>query len=171
MDKIYAEKMITEYGKSLYSFCLYTTNDRDKADDLYQQTFITVFEKDELESVSNPKAYLVSIAANIWKNTVRKIMWRRKIADIVFLEEDELAKIATKDPSVEEIVERRQEEIELKKQFFHLPEKQRIVILMFYMENMSIEEISAALHIPSGTVKSRLNKAKIRLKERLTDGK
>jgi len=42
-----------------------------------------------------------------------------------------------------------------------------MVILMFYMEEMSLNEISDALGIPVGTVKSRLHQAKSRLKERM----
>lgn len=48
-----------------------------------------------------------------------------------------------------------------------LPDKMRIVILMYYMENMSVDEIAEVLKIPSGTVKSRMHQAKNRLKERL----
>ena len=48
-----------------------------------------------------------------------------------------------------------------------LPDKYRMVILMFYMEEMSLNEISDALKIPEGTVKSRLHQAKSRLKERM----
>ena len=42
----------------------------------------------------------------------------------------------------------------------NLPEKMRVVILLYYMENMQIAEIAEVLHIPTGTVKSRLHKAK-----------
>lgn len=48
-----------------------------------------------------------------------------------------------------------------------LPEKYRIVILLFYMEELSIEEISAVQNIPKGTVKSRLHQARKLLKQQL----
>ena len=65
---------------------------------------------------------------------------------------------------------RRQEEERVRACVLMLPEKHRIVILMYYMEEMSIEEIAHALAIPTGTVKSRLNKARSTLKEKLRYG-
>lgn len=48
-----------------------------------------------------------------------------------------------------------------------LPEKIRLVIIMFYVEDYSIKEIKQALNIPEGTVKSRLNKGRALLREQL----
>ena len=50
-----------------------------------------------------------------------------------------------------------------------LPDKLRIVALLFYMEDRKVEEISNILHIPQGTVKSRLHKARKILREKLED--
>lgn len=50
-----------------------------------------------------------------------------------------------------------------------LPDKMRVVILMYYMEEMKIEDIAKALEVPAGTIKSRLHQAKSRLRERLGD--
>ena len=48
-----------------------------------------------------------------------------------------------------------------------LPEKIRLVIIMFYVEDYSIKEIKRVLNIPEGTVKSRLSKGRALLKEQL----
>ncbi|MBQ5994641.1 MAG: sigma-70 family RNA polymerase sigma factor [Clostridia bacterium] len=50
-----------------------------------------------------------------------------------------------------------------------LPEKLRITVVLFYIEGFRIEEISEILKIPKGTVKSRLNTGRKRLKELLED--
>lgn len=49
-----------------------------------------------------------------------------------------------------------------------LPPEQRQVIVLRFMQELSYEEIGAALHLPAGTVKSRLNRAKAALKEILS---
>ena len=46
MNKVDAEMLINEYGKALYSFCLYSTRDKESADDLYQETFLVALGKD-----------------------------------------------------------------------------------------------------------------------------
>ena len=49
-----------------------------------------------------------------------------------------------------------------------LPDKFRQVVVLFYIEEFSVKEIKAILHIPEGTIKSRLSKARDLLKQHLT---
>ncbi|SNU09920.1 RNA polymerase sigma-70 factor, ECF subfamily [Lachnospiraceae bacterium] len=167
MESVSIEKYIEEYGKDVYSFCMYLTKNRFDADDLYQQTFLVAYEKGSIDSDKNPKSYLITIAVNIWNNQIRKTMWRRKKADIIQYDEDALERIEDKDGSIEEELIDKEEKNRIRKIVDTLPDKMRIVILMFYMEDMSIEDIAAALKIPAGTVKSRLFKAKKILKEKM----
>ena len=167
MESVSIEKYIEEYGKDVYSFCMYLTKNRFDADDLYQQTFLVAYEKGSIDYDKNPKSYLITIAVNIWNNQIRKTMWRRKKADIIQYDEDALERIEDKDGSIEEELIDKEEKNRIRKIVDTLPDKMRIVILMFYMEDMSIEDIAAALKIPAGTVKSRLFKAKKILKEKM----
>lgn len=161
------EKYIEKYGKDIYSFCVYLTRNKNDAEDLYQQTFLTAVEKDELDGVQNPKSYFISIAVNLWNNQKRKFLWRKKKADIVYFQDDNLEQLADHAQTVEEQV-LRQEEIEtVRKCIVGLPDKMRIVILLYYRENLTIDEIAVLLKIPSGTVKSRMHQAKNKIKERL----
>ena len=164
------EKYITEYGRDIYSFCMYTTRNKDDADDLYQQTFLVAYEKDDIDETRNPKAYLITIAANIWNNHIRKKLWRKRSADVIYLEDDDLMQLRDSSRSVEEEAIYSEEERIVRNAVRTLPEKHRIVILMYYMEEIPIRDIAAALGIPEGTVKSRLNKAKELLKGRLNYG-
>ena len=168
MNQNLIKKYIVDYGKDLYSFCVYLTGSRDKADDLYQQTFLTAIEKGNLDDTQNPKAYLIAITVNLWKNQKKKYAVRNKKANIIYLEADNPEQLADGSESVEEQLIREEEKRLVRKLVESLPDKLRIVILMFYMEDMSLLEISKALHIPVGTVKSRIHQAKSRLKERMS---
>lgn len=161
------EKYIEKYGKDIYSFCVYLTRNKNDAEDLYQQTFLVTIEKDEMNEVKNPKSYFISIAVNLWNNQKRKFLWRKKKADIVYFQDESLEQFADNAKTVEEQV-LRQEEIEtVRRCVAGLPDKMRIVILLYYKENMTVDEIADVLKIPSGTVKSRMHQAKKRIKERL----
>ena len=168
MDQDLMKKYIVDYGKDVYSFCVYLTGSRDKADDLYQQTFLTAIEKGNLDDSQNPKSYLIAIAVNLWKNQKKKYAVRNKKASIIYLEADNPEQLADGSESVEEQLIREEEKRLVRKLVDSLPNKLRIVILMFYMEDMSLLEISKVLHIPVGTVKSRIHQAKSRLKERMS---
>jgi RNA polymerase sigma-70 factor (ECF subfamily) len=168
MDQI--EHYINEYGKQIYSFCVYITGDRDAADDLYQQTFLVAIEKNEIREDQNPKSYLLSIAVNLWNNQRRKYLWRRKKVNVVFFEEGAEDQLMDRSPSVEDEAEHRDEINRIRQAVQTLPDKLRIVILMHFMEEMSVEEVARVLEIPAGTVKSRIHKAKAVLREKLTKG-
>lgn len=168
MNQNLMKKYIVDYGKDIYSFCVYLTGSRDKADDLYQQTFLTAIEKGNLDDTQNPKAYLIAITVNLWKNQKKKYAVRNKKANIIYFETDNPEQLADGSESVEEQLIREEEKRLVRNLVNNLPEKLRIVILMFYMEDMSISEIAEALHIPVGTVKSRIHQAKSRLKERMS---
>ena len=168
MDQI--EHYINEYGKQIYSFCVYITGDRDAADDLYQQTFLVAIEKNEIREDQNPKSYLLSIAVNLWNNQRRKYLWRRKKVNVVFFEEGAEDQLMDRSSSVEDEAEQRDEINRIRQAVQTLPDKLRIVILMHFMEEMSVEEVARVLEIPAGTVKSRIHKAKAVLREKLTKG-
>ena len=168
MNQNLMKKYIVDYGKDIYSFCVYLTGSRDKADDLYQQTFLTAIEKGNLDDTQNPKAYLIAITVNLWKNQKKKYAVRNKKANIIYFETDNPEQLADGSESVEEQLIREEEKRLVRNLVNNLPEKLRIVILMFYMEDMSLLEISKVLHIPVGTVKSRIHQAKSRLKERMS---
>ena len=167
------EQYINEYGKAVYSYCVYLTGDRDAADDLYQQTFLTVFEKvkdgQEIDADRNPKSYLLTVATNLWNNQRRKYLWRRKKVDVDTFRDVSELEVPEEGLSVEDAAIKNEKLQEVRLAVQNLPDKYRVVILMFYMEELSMEEIGEALSIPVGTVKSRLHKAKRMLQNKLED--
>lgn len=159
------EHYIEKYGKDLYSFCIFLAKSRQEADDLYQDTFLKAMEKDDINEEDNPRAYLIGIAVNVWNNKKRKSLWRKNKTEVVFYaDETEISRISDETEQVEMQVVQQQNIAEVRKAVSELPEKMRIVILMFYMEEMTVDEISKILGIPGGTVKSRLHSARMQLK-------
>ncbi|MCR4838888.1 MAG: RNA polymerase sigma factor [Eubacterium sp.] len=167
------EQYINEYGKAVYSYCVYLTGDRDASDDLYQQTFLTVFEKvkdgQEIDADRNPKSYLLTVATNLWNNQRRKYLWRRKKVDVDTFRDVSELEVPEEGLSVEDAAIKNEKLQEVRLAVQNLPDKYRVVILMFYMEELSLEDIASALALPTGTVKSRLHKAKGMLQNKLQD--
>lgn len=150
------------YGRCIYSFCCMLTKNEHDADDLYQETFLKAMEmRCKIDMDNNPKGFLISIAAGIWKNRRRKIAWRQRIAPTRELDEsltDDYAFVNESNP----------EDIAISNELKHkiweaadsLNNKLKIPLYMYYTAKMSVKEISRALNIPQGTVKSRLYKAR-----------
>lgn len=158
------ERLITEYGRDVYSFCVYLTGDREMADDLYQQTFLVALEKDYIDLNNNPKSFLLGIAVNT-NNNMRRKDRRRDDSDL----NEEIGNVAADQEPVEEEIYRRERDKAVRRAVNQLPDKLRIVVLLFYTEQLQIQEIGRILKISEGTVKSRLHNARNILKGRLQE--
>lgn len=171
MTRQQLERCIEEHGKAIYSFCRHLAGNLQEAEDLYQDTFLSAVElSDRIDYESNPKSYLLSVAVHIWQNRKRKFAWRKRIADMrpIVDERDEESSEATDLSPEEQIIDREQAEI-VQKAVHALPERLRIVVLLFYMEELSTAQIAAMMRIPKGTVLSRLHQARKLLKRELEE--
>ena len=171
MTKQELETCINDYGKDIYSFCKYLTNNLLEADDLYQDTFLTVIElKEKIEYSNNPKSYLLSIALRLWKNKKRKFAWRKRIADVQFTADERYIDMGEfAELSLEDSITIKEKDESIRMAVNRLPEKLKIVVLLFYMEDLSTAQIAETMKIPIGTVLSRLHRARKILKKELED--
>lgn len=162
------EFYIDAYGKDLFSFCCCVTRNRQEADDLYQDTFLKVYELGEkLVITSNPKSYLMGIALNLYRNYKRKLSVRQRIAGVSVSLDETAELIPMEGPLTEEVMIVREECRIVREAVRKLPDKYRIPILLFYMEELSQAEIAALLRISESAVKTRVHRAKKLLKEKL----
>lgn len=171
MTKQELEMCINEYGKDIYSFCKHLANNQQETDDLYQDTFLKAVElKEKIDYANNPKSYLLSIALRIWKNKKRKFAWRKRIAAIQSIVDERDAEMReSTELSPEERIICKEEEETVRMAVDRLPEKLKIVVLLFYMEDLSTAQIAEVLEIPIGTVQNRLYQARKILRKELED--
>ncbi len=169
MTKQELELCIKQYGKDIYSFCKYLTCNGQEADDLYQDTFLmAVMLKEKINYEKKPKSYLLSVALRIWKNKKRKFAWRKRIAGTQSIADERDADM--NDPtelSLEEKVIQKEKDVAVKKAVNKLPDKLKIVVLLFYMEELSTAQVAEIMKIPTGTVLSRLYQARKLLEKEL----
>jgi len=165
------EQYIQDYGRDLYSFCCSMTRSREEAQDLYQDTFLKLYEIGEKVVIEkNPKSYLMGISVNIYRNHKRKLSIRQRIAGIQQSVEEMDIDIASDARLTEEEVIVQEECRMVRSAVRQLSDKYRLPILLFYMEELSLTEIAAVLKLSEGTVKSRLYRAKKILKQKLEEG-
>ena len=161
------EHIVYDYGGDIYRFCRYLTSNNDMADELYQETFLKATElSKKLNRSENVKSFLMGIAANIWKNHVKKNARRNEILPQVDYEENIKNVQDSKGDILDAFVEN---EVlnNVRYAIDNLSEKQRVVVILHYCEELTTEEISKILHIPKGTVLSRLAKARKIIKKEM----
>ena len=166
------EQLMLQYGKDILSFCIHLSGNVADGEELYQEVFLKALDKlPAIHVEENPKSYLLGIAVKIFYSEKRKVTRRNNIVPITDYNgfSDDMT-VPYEDNNDIEVCIIKQEEKELVRKSVHeLPSKYKAVILLFYMEELTLEEISKLLKIPKGTVASRLHKAKEILKNRLED--
>lgn len=154
------------HGKSIYSFCRHLAENSMDADDLYQETFLKAAELcHKIDGTQNPRAFLIRIAAGLWRNRIRKEAGRRRILPVASLPDGDTAVSPERAPEDAAIL--REESVLLMQCARRLKPKLRLPLYMHYTAGLSLGEIASILHVPVGTVKSRLWRAKQELKHDL----
>lgn len=142
-----------ESEKTLFHMAFSILHEEQDCADAVQEAIAKAYaQKEKLRNSSYFKTWLTRILINECYNLLRR---RRHYAD--FCEEA----IADRGYLKEYIKE---EYLDLYQAINALEEKERICVLLFYMEDYSVAQIAEVLKIPQGTVKSRLNRARKQLK-------
>ena len=142
-----AERVIHTYGNTLFRICLILLGNAADAEDIVQETMIKYLQNaPAFESVEHEKAWLIRVATNKCKDILR-FKSRHPVADI-----DEIAEITefTKDASDSDILEA----------LMTLPDKFRVVLVLYYVEGYSVAEISRIIGRTESAVKMRLKKGR-----------
>ena len=162
------ENYIYSYGKELYSFCCCVTRNRQEADDLYQDTFLKMYEMaDQLVIMTNPKSFLMSVALNLYRNYKRKLSIRQRITGVKVSMDELTESIPFEGLETVDMVISREECQLVRMAVAKLPDKYRIPILLYYMEDLTQAEIAAVMQISDSAVKTRIHRAKRILREKL----
>lgn len=169
------ETYLNQYGEDIFRFCCFLTGVREKAEDLYQDTFLKAMELDRKVAPEEAKKFLNGIAANLWKNQWRKEKRRQKvITPLEFSGNDASFQIweqnASQPADLLEAYVDKETNRAVQKAVNALPEKYRIIVLMYYSADMTTGEIAEELQISKGTVTSRLLRAREKIKKGLEAG-
>ena len=134
---------------------------RDDVEDLYQETWLKVLS--HIHKFDETKEFEPWVA-RICMNTYRNILRRLKISPFV-----DFASDAEKTLRMESVSTEERDHTALYDAVDHLPERLRVTVILYYFRDMDVQRTAEVLGIPEGTVKSRLNHARKRLKEALLD--
>jgi RNA polymerase sigma-70 factor, ECF subfamily len=151
------DQIVETHSQAVYGYAFRLSGSPQDAEDLTQQTFLTAHRKiDQLREPERIKSWLLTITRNLFLKQCRKkapINWDNEWLDAI--PEDSPALDGPYDIE------------QLQTALAELPEPQRLILLMFYFEELPYKEIAEQLDVPLGTVMSRLARAKQVLRARL----
>ena len=152
------EEVIRRNSETVYRLAYSLVRTRSDADDIYQEVFLRYVRKEPVfDSAEHEKAWFLRVTINCCKN-FWKSPWVQRRNDF---DSDVLDKESVCEPEDENRLL-----IETVKQ---LPEKYRIVIHLFYYEELSVEEIGKITKSKAPTVRTRLTRARRMLKSLLKE--
>ena len=145
--------LIKTYEKDLYRVAISMMKNEDDALDCIQETILQAYTNiKNLREDKYFKTWLIKILINNCNSLLNK---RKKTTPLDF-------------ETLENLPDKNNDNFDLKYIVDELPEDLRLIVLLYYYEDLNISDISKSLDIPDGTVKSRLSRARNKLKDLLT---
>ncbi len=171
------DQLFQRHYARIFNFCRNMEVDADTAEDIAQTTFVRAYES--LTQLKDGKAFLgwlYRIAVNLNKDRIKSD--RRKpwsfLRDLFYnstdaYDEERISEMTDKSAEPQDRVVTDALNHSIRKAIASLPKDYRAVVVMRHLENRDLKEIAALLHCPEGTIKSRLGRARMRLREELKD--
>ena len=152
-----AEEVIKQYNEMLFRLAMIRMNNSEDAKDVVQDTFMRMLvyikKGHEFKDEEHLKAWLLTVAVNRGKSII-SLAWNRKTEGF-----ENMKEMAAPDEPEQYAYE----------YVMKLPEKYRIVINLFYYEQLSTEQIADIMKQKTSTVRSYLHRGREKLKKMMED--
>jgi RNA polymerase sigma-70 factor (ECF subfamily) len=168
-EQAYTE-LVIRYRDKLMTFVFRFVNDMEQAEDIIQDTMLKLYtHKHYYRNIAKFSTWIYTIAGNLAKTELRKKK-TRKVTNISQMgPEDRDYELPSVAPETDEIVQSEYIEKKIQAAIQNLPLHFRTVTILRDIQELSYEEISKIVEVPLGTVKSRINRARLQLQNELKD--
>lgn len=161
--------LVERYQIPVYNVALRQVGDHYMAEEVAQEAFVAAWRAIRSFKGGSFRAWLFRITVNEARDLYRKNSRRSAGSLDKLIEEGRAAGFEQPGPRPDQIALSASTLRTVEGCIRQLPEDQRLVILLSDVQGLSYEEVSQALDIPLGTVKSRLNRGRITLRKLLTE--
>lgn len=150
------ERLMAQYGDNILRLCFLMLRDRELARDAAQESFLKAYRAlKSLRVGDTERAWLTRIAVNTCKDMKRSRWWR--LVD---------RRVTPEELPLQSDGENMPDDAPLRA-VLALPDKYRQVVLLHYYQGMTLVEIAQSLDLPASTVRTRMMRAKDRLRQAL----
>lgn len=165
-DSLAIERLVQTYQHDVYRMALSILDDPDDADDATQEVFLSALRAlESFRGHASFKTWLFSITINICRNRLKRGKTRERLRQVlqsVWRSDQTHLERRRRNPELEAI--QNESDSALWRAIRALDDKHRIPVILRYYHEMSVAEIAETLGAPVGTIHSRLNHARERLR-------
>ena len=152
-------QLMLQIRNDLYKICKTRVSNDDEIDDIIQETMIQTFKHiKKLRDTSKFKSWIITILINNCNKSYRK---QQKL-NLISIEYNSEKNIEHK--LVSNNIENTEDDINFYQLIYNLKYEERIIIMLYYSEGFTLKEISKILHTNENTIKSRLYRAKEKIR-------
>ena len=157
-------QLVYRYKDRLFNYIYQFVRDIDLAEDLLQDTFLKLYtHKNSYREVAKFSTWIYTIAGNFAKTELRKFKRRKTYSNSDLSFDDREFIVEDKSKTASEILYQDQLSKELNECLYELPLKFKTIIILRDIQELSYDEISTIVDLPLGTVKSRINRGRVKL--------
>lgn len=166
------DTLVTMYKDTVFHMCFRMLGDYQEADDTAQEVFVKVY--------TNIKRFRFESAFSTWLYRITVNTCKNKLTSSEFRHRDKMVRlnnplqdsksfmeIEDKSRSPHAALEEKERSVIIHKAIQELPEEQKIVVVLRDIHGLAYEEIASITGLKSGTVKSRLSRARLALRQQL----
>jgi RNA polymerase sigma-70 factor (ECF subfamily) len=161
------ERAFVDYQGELLGMLYHLVGNLQDAQDALQESFVKCWRnRDKIDELQNLKAWVFRVALNTGRD-LRQTAWRRRRQALP----DDPSSVVSRQRAPEEEVEANEQIAQLREAVSQLRLEEQEVFLLRQNAEMTYEEISEALNVPTGTVKTRMRLALGRLRTAMASGR
>jgi RNA polymerase sigma-70 factor, ECF subfamily len=157
------DEVVRTHADRVYRLAFRLSGNRADAEDLTQETFVRVFRSLAEYTPGTFEGWLHRITTNLFLDMVR----RRQRIRFDALPEDAGDRLASREAGPEQAYEQMNLDPEIQQALDALPAEFRVAVVLCDLEQLSYEEIAATLGIKVGTVRSRIHRGRVLLRQAL----
>ena len=165
------DQLLQGHFRSAYNLAFRLTGNYDDAQNVLAEAFLRVYNAlPRFRGDAHFSTWLYRIVMNVFLDERKKQRLRRheSLEAMIQLADSQVERqIEDESPGPMETLERGEEAEIVQRAVLTLPESQRLMIALYHFQNQTYEEIAAITSLPIGTVKSRLNRARLALRGKL----
>jgi len=159
-------ELVKRYKDRLLNFVFRYFNNREQAEDVVQDTLIKLYtHASYYKNIAKFSTWIFTIAKNNALTELRKN--KRKQTDSLWTDDGKVIDINSNEQTLDRRVQNEIAVDQLNKFLDEIPENFRMAVVLRDFQELSYDEISKILEIPIGTIKSRINRGRIQLAEKM----
>ena len=156
------DAIVQQYRRKVFNVAYKFVGRHEEAEDLTQDIFIKIFKSlGTFDRRANFQTWLISVSRNLCIDHYRSVRQERQTIDYQ-IDPNELSPVS-RDPGPIASIEQQDRVVLLREALAALPESLRKAVLMRDIQELTYQEIADRLHLPEGTVKSRINRGRTEL--------